>query len=144
MVDVDLVNKILGSLQEGLNRLKSKQNVSIRDYQKDKDLQAIVERKLETSIQACIDIGNHIISHDELGIPNNYGEIFNILAQHGVIPDNVAGVMAKMAGFRNVLIHEYREIIIERVHNILQTGLGDFYAFAQHIIKYLEKKSSSV
>lgn len=143
MVDIDVVNKILGSLQEALNHLKSKQNVSIRDYQKDKDLQAIVERKLETSIQACIDIGNHIISHDELGVPSNYGEIFNILAQHGIIPDNITGVMVKMAGFRNILIHEYREIIIERVHKILQTGLGDFSAFAQHIIKYLEKKSSS-
>ena len=46
----------------------------------------------------------------------------------------------KMAGFRNVLIHEYRDILLEKVYEILQNRLGDFYDFARSILDYLDKK----
>lgn len=44
-----------------------------------------------------------------------------------------------MAGFRNVLIHEYRDILIDKVYDILRNRLSDFYDFAQTILDYLEK-----
>lgn len=51
MVDVPVVHRILNSLNDGLEHLKSKQNVSLEEYKKDRDIQAIVERRLETAIQ---------------------------------------------------------------------------------------------
>lgn len=139
MVDIAVVRRILSSLNESLEHLKSKQNVSFEEYKKDRDIQAIVERKLETAIQACIDIGNHIISQQNLGSPSDYGEIFLILEQKGVINNKQAEKLIRMAGFRNVLIHEYRDILIEKVYDILQNRLSDFYDFAQTILDYLEK-----
>jgi len=139
MVDTEVIKKILCSLDEGLEHLKSKKDVSWEEYQKDKDIQAIVERRLETTIQACIDIGNHTISQEGMGTPNDYGEIFTILAQNGIIENKEAETMIKMVGFRNVLIHEYREILTKRVYDILQNRLGDFNTFAKRIIEYLNK-----
>jgi len=139
MVDIAVVRRILSSLNESLEHLKSKQNVSFEEYKKDRDIQAIVERKLETTIQACIDIGNHIISSQNLGSPSDYGEIFLILAQKGIINNKQSEKLLRMAGFRNVLIHEYRDILIDKVYEILQNRLSDFYDFAQTILDYLEK-----
>ena len=62
MVDKSVVYRIMGSLNDSLAHLESKRNVSFEAYRKDRDVQAIVERKLEISIQACIDMGNHIVS----------------------------------------------------------------------------------
>lgn len=138
MVDKSVVYRILGSLNDSLAHLESKRNVSFETYRKDKDIQAIVERKLEISIQACIDIGNHIVSQGNLGSPSDYGEIFLILSEKGIISPEQAGKLVKMSGFRNVLIHEYRDILIEKVYDILQSRLSDFYEFAQSSIKYLE------
>ena len=139
MVDITVVRRILNSLNDGLEHLKSKRGVSFKEYSKDRDIQAVVERRLETAIQACIDIGNHIISQEEMGSPADYGEIFLILAQKGVIDDKQAEKLIRMAGFRNVLIHEYRDILINKVYDILQNRLSDFYDFARSILDYLEK-----
>lgn len=138
MVDKSVVYKILDYLNESLRHLESKQTVSFEQYKKDRDIQAIIERKLETAIQACIDIGNHIIAQQNLGSPSEYGEIFLILAENGIINSQAAEKLVKMAGFRNILIHEYRNVLIEKVYDILQNRLSDFYEFAQSILKYLE------
>ncbi len=139
MVDVPVVRRILNFLNDGLEHLKSKQHVSLEKYKKDRDIQAIVERRLETAIQSCIDIGNHIIASENMGSPSDYGEIFLILAKKGVINDGQANKLLRMAGFRNILIHEYRDILIEKVYDILQNRLSDFYKFAEAILDYLEK-----
>lgn len=137
MVDFEVIRKILTSLEESLTHLESKKDISFEQYKKDRDIQAIVERRLETTIQACIDIGNHIISHNRLGIPNYYGEIFIVLEQNGIISKQTADEMVKMAGFRNILSHEYRELIQERVYEIMQNKLHVFRLFAKEIIKYI-------
>ena len=139
MVDISVVRRILSSLNESLEHLKSKQAISFNEYKKNRDIQAIVERRLETAIQACIDTGNHIISQQNLGSPSDYGEIFLILGEKGIIDDKQMEKLIKMAGFRNVLIHEYRDILIEKVYDILQNRLSDFYSFAQSILDYLYK-----
>lgn len=139
MVDVATVRRILNSLNESLEHLKSKQGISFEEYKKDRDVQAIVERRLETSIQACIDIGNHIISQQNLGSPSDYGEIFSILAERRILDDKQAERLVRMAGFRNVLTHEYRDILVDKVYDILKNRLSDFYEFAQAILDYLNK-----
>ncbi len=139
MVDITVVRKILDSLNESLKHLKSKQNISLEEYKRDRDIQAIIERRLETSIQTCIDIGNHIISQENMGSPSDYGEIFLILAEKRIIDGKQAEKLIRMAGFRNILIYEYRDILIEKVYDIFQNRLPDFYEFAQVILDYLEK-----
>jgi uncharacterized protein YutE (UPF0331/DUF86 family) len=140
MVDKSVVKKILDSLQQTLADLKAKQTVSFEEYRLNRDIQAIVERRLETAIQACIDIGNHIIAQENLGSPSYYGEIFTILAQHKIISTEQEKCLIKMTGFRNVLIHEYREIIVEKTYHILREKLADIYDFAKSIITYLENE----
>ncbi|MBU4251972.1 MAG: DUF86 domain-containing protein [Candidatus Omnitrophica bacterium] len=139
MVDVSVIRRILASLNETLEHLKSKQGVFFEEYKRDRDIQAIVERKLETAIQACIDIGNHIVAQENLGSPSDYGEIFLILAQKGIINGEQAEKIIRMAGFRNIIIHEYRDILIEKVYDVFQNRLADFYEFARIILDYLEK-----
>lgn len=77
MVDTDVVKRILNSLNEALEHLKEKKDISLDDYKVNRDIQAIVERKLEIAIQSCIDIGNHIVSQEGLGSPDDYAGIFN-------------------------------------------------------------------
>ncbi|MEJ2277266.1 MAG: DUF86 domain-containing protein [Candidatus Lokiarchaeota archaeon] len=43
------------------------------------------QRALETCINICIDIGNHILSSNKNGIPETYSEIFLELANLGII-----------------------------------------------------------
>lgn len=143
MVDITVVRRLLNSLNDSLEQLKCKQAVSVQVYKKDRDIQAVVERRLETAIQACIDIGNHIVASENIGAPADYGEIFLLLAEKRVINDEQAEKLVRMAGFRNILIHEYRDILNEKVYNILQNRLSDFYDFARSILDYLAKQAAA-
>jgi len=42
-----------------------------------------------------------------------------------------------VAGFRNVLVHGYLGVDPERMYELLNSGLDDFVAFAQHVESYL-------
>lgn len=42
-----------------------------------------------------------------------------------------------MASFRNLLIHEYAEVDLVTVHDVLQNRLGDFEQFIEPIQRYL-------
>ncbi|AAB84915.1 MAG: hypothetical protein Kow0021_16710 [Methanothermobacter thermautotrophicus] len=46
---------------------------------------------------------------------------------------------APAAGFRNLLLHMYAEIDIEKVYGYLQNNLDDINNFARFIAEYLKK-----
>lgn len=71
-------------------------------------------------------------------MPDEEGNIFPVLAEEGIIDEELAQRMKGMVNFRNILVHEYLEIDDEIVHRNLTQNLSDFDRFAQSIIGYLE------
>lgn len=132
LVDEERIKDKLASLENQLKSLQEKQSIPIEEYRKDGDLQAIVERRLQNSIQACIDIGMHIASEEGSRKPESYADIFTILEELQVINTELSQKMKEKTGFRNVLAHEYAEIINEKVYEHLQ-DLETFEEFAKTI-----------
>jgi uncharacterized protein YutE (UPF0331/DUF86 family) len=64
--------------------------------------------------------------------PTSYRDVFTILADEDLVDVDVAEEMAEMAGFRNVLAHDYAGIDHDRVHAHLQ-DLERFRRFAEAI-----------
>ncbi len=137
MVDIDLVRSRIANMGHNLNRLKEKSNVAREQFQGDLDTQDIVLHNLQLAIQICIDIGSHIIADENWEVPSSLGNTFKILSAHKVISPDTADIMASMAGFRNILIHEYEDVDLEKVYNILSNRLDDFEDFSREIIAYL-------
>jgi len=79
------------------------------------DTQDIVLHNLQLAIQACVDIGSHIISDEGWGVAGSFSEIFYILQQKEVISHALADKMVAMVGFRNILVHEYEIITSSRL-----------------------------
>ena len=102
-------------------------------------LRDIVERNLEVAAQACIDIANRIISVERLEKPRDYYEAILRLGEAGVLPADFAQHLAPLAGFRNLLIHEYLEIDWDEVYQNLQ-GLKDLYSFSDYIREWMKSK----
>ena len=44
-----------------------------------------------------------------------------------------------MARMRNLLVHHYADVSVERVHEIIRTRLGDFDRFAAQITSYADR-----
>ncbi len=137
MVNKDRIKEKLSSLESQLKSLREKQKISLREYQNDGDLQALVERRLQNAIQACIDIGMHVVSEEGPRKPETYADIFTVLEEMDILHGELASKLREKAGFRNVLAHEYAGIINEKVYDQLH-ALETFEEFAEIVTeKYL-------
>ena len=97
--------------------------------------------RLQTSIQALLDIGSYIIASLGLRTPNTNAEIIDILNEAGYIPKDQVEKYKKMSQFRNRIVHLYNHIDTEMLHDILTNELDDikeFYASLLNIIKQHE------
>ena len=84
-------------------------------------------------------LGETVISKESFRKPETYKEVIEILGDREIIPKGFAERFAKAAKFRNILIHMYAEVDVDRVYEILQNDLGDFDEFAKCIGRYILK-----
>jgi len=77
-----------------------------------------------------------IISHENLDKPESYRESIRQLGKAGILPEQFSERFEKAAALRKVLVHQYAEIDIEKLHKHLTQDLEDFDAFAKHVAKY--------
>lgn len=136
MVNKAVLEKRLTKLEQTLRKLKELSSISWDEYKKNEALQDRAERNLQLAAQACIDIGSHIIADREYRTPSSYSDIFNVLQEEGLLPKELAEKMKRIAGFRNILVHDYLDIDPKIVHACLGQ-LNDFKEFAEYIVKIL-------
>jgi uncharacterized protein YutE (UPF0331/DUF86 family) len=141
MLDQQVIEQHLFTMEDALANLARYENVSIEQLEKDLSLVWIVERGLQILIQNVLDIGAHILAADIRNDWDDYGEIILKLGQHGIIPKDFSEHIQDMAGLRNILVHEYIKVDVGKLHGFL-SHLEDFVEFMSHIQKYVEKLSS--
>lgn len=136
MVDREKVEQRLVKLEQSVRKLKEIATESWDKYSTNEALRDRAERNLQVAAQACIDIANHIIADKGFRTPQGYGESFTVLTQEGIIPSVLAEKMKMIAGFRNILVHDYLEIDNQIVYSTL-SHLDDFLQFAAHVHRLL-------
>jgi uncharacterized protein YutE (UPF0331/DUF86 family) len=95
------------------------------------------ERYLQLAIQAVLDISHHIVADRDLPLPSDSKSLFEQLARQKVLSTTLSVRLAAMAGFRNVLVHEYLEIDRHRVYRALTSDLRDFESFIRAVTRLL-------
>lgn len=110
MVDVNRVEARIQRLEELIERLDGVQQAGEDAYLADAQQRAATERWLQLAIQVCIDLGTQVVSEQSARAPSDYAEVFKILGENGVIPDELALRMGNAAKQRNLIVHLYLEI----------------------------------
>lgn len=89
-----------------------------------------------TSIEACIDIAQHICSAQGWGPPQDNGDAMKVLGRHRALSAELSDAMRRAVGFRNVLVHEYVEVSDEVV--VARLGdLRDLEQFVEQLTAFL-------
>lgn len=110
-----------------------------REYDQNILVHKATERLLQTSIEACLDIGKHVIAQERFRFPKDNQDVFTVLGEEKVISESLLPRLQDMARFRNLLVHEYAKIDNETVYGILKKRLNDFDEFASAIVAYLKR-----
>ena len=86
---------------------------------------------LERACQAAIDLAMHLVARDHLGMPQSSADAFRVLAQAGLISQESCLAMMAMTGFRNIAIHEYREMDMAILKKIATEDWQGLLVFAR-------------
>lgn len=68
-----------------------------------------------TAIEGCVRAAQHVVASEHLAMPESNAGAVRALGVHGVVDVDVVESVARAAGFRNVLVHEYAEVDDARV-----------------------------
>lgn len=139
MIDRESIVARLAKLRENVHNLEQLQSYSFEEFSGNFMIYNAAEHLLQTSIECILDIGNHIISGLGLKRSESYSGIVAILGQEGIIPHDFCHRLEGMAGFRNILVHEYMTVDLQIVHEVLQYRLSDFQKFAEQICAFLRR-----
>lgn len=130
MIDPQAVQQRLKLLAEYVGDLEAVQDTTWEEFLADKKLRRYVERTIQLAIECCLDIGHHVISAEGLREPSDNRDVFRVLAEAGYIPAPLLPAFERMAGFRNLLVHEYARIDPAVVHGVLKKRVSDLKQFA--------------
>lgn len=126
MIDKDILFKRIERAEEYLCILKEiKSNLSFDEFEKDLIIQGSIERYLHLTIEALLDIGNHIIASKNLGKVEVYSDVPGILFNSGYIGEGERELFIRIIGFRNILVHDYLNLDKNIVYRVLIENLKD-------------------
>lgn len=137
MVDKVKLRQKIAFIEKNLRLLEELKEIAFQDFDENSINFNAAVRILQISIEAMLDIANHVVARERLGTPNTYGESFDLLALGKVITTEYAAIAKNMVKFRNRAVHLYMDISEKEVYSILQNNLGDYREFIrQLIVKY--------
>jgi uncharacterized protein YutE (UPF0331/DUF86 family) len=128
-LDRELLAEKAALIERHLSRVAERLPDDPEDFQPMSDASAVVILHLWRAVQAVIDLATSACLHFNLGAPGNYGEAFRRLAEAGYLERDLATRLVQAAGFRNVLVHAYEELEMDRVYRAAQNGPADLRAF---------------
>lgn len=124
-----------------LRYLKSLKLYSRKRFLSDFVIVGATERYLQLAIEILIDVGRLLCAEYKLPRPDNAHEVFEVLLKHKLISRALYARLIGIAGFRNILVHDYMKVDHEIVYKNLQDRLEDFSLFSNAIRKLVRNKS---
>jgi uncharacterized protein YutE (UPF0331/DUF86 family) len=138
----DIIRKKLLSIDEATGRLRSWMPISLEKLKNDLQLQWAVERGLQVAAESLFDAGNHILSGAFQESVDEYREIPERLTAHGVLRPETGARLVSLAGFRNILVHEYAAVDLGKLQASL-SRLDDFDAFVADVVRWIDAQQES-
>lgn len=138
-IKIDLVQRKLLALDQAVARLRVWSGFSAEQLDEDLQRRWAVERGLHIAAEALFDVGNHILSGQFREVVDRYADVLPRLAACGVVQASTASALRGLAGFRNILVHEYAEIDLAKVSEAL-SRLEDFDAFSADVTTWLHRE----
>lgn len=137
MTGQERVREKLVELTGYLSDLKAQRGLSWEESQRNTMLKRGIERTQQMAIECLLDIGGILIAARRWRAPQSDRDVFQVLAEQGVLSAEEVQTHTKMAGFRNILVHKYTQVDAAIVFGGLKQGTADLERFRDRVLTYL-------
>ena len=134
MADDVLLNKA-ATIERCVARAREEYNADPANFATNYTRQDAAILNIQRACEAALDMGNHVIRRDRLGITQSSRDVFSLLESAGRIDAVTAEAMRRMVGFRNVAVHEYQALVLPITVNIITQYLDDFLRYSKALLR---------
>jgi len=137
-LDTARIIELLRFIESCLQELKPFSTMREEEFFSDKKNPPFVESYLRRSLEAIFDIGRHILAKTCGFKEIEYKAIAKELGQREVITKELSEVLMAMAGYRDRMVHFYREVTSQELYLIIKESLKDLERFVKEIGLFIE------
>jgi uncharacterized protein YutE (UPF0331/DUF86 family) len=141
-VNKERMKQFVGEIKEALLILRGYIVKGKEEILSDPTILSSIKYNLIVAIQGCIDICNHLVAKKGGRAPEDYADCFKLMAELRILGKGLSERLARMAKFRNLLIHLYWRIDNEQIYQILTRNLDDIDQFLEVLGKFLKQDNA--
>jgi uncharacterized protein YutE (UPF0331/DUF86 family) len=137
-LDPNTVRFRLSLILDYLDELRPLTALTLEEFLSDRYKTRAAERVLEITIQAALDINNHLLKEQFRVSKKSNSDGFLELGQFSVLQSQLAQDMHESGSFRNRLAHRYYAVDSEMVFQIIFEALAQYPEYVQQIENFLD------
>lgn len=133
MTDDVLVNKA-ATIERCVARAREEYAEDPATFASDFTRQDAAILNIQRACEAALDMGQHLIRRERLGVPQSARDVFVLLAAGGWIDAALADGLKRMVGFRNIAVHDYQALQLPITVSIIEKHLDEFLQYSQALL----------
>ena len=94
---------------------------------------------VQTLLSAVVDLSQHLVGEHGKSVPDTYYDAIDQLGEIGILDKEFAHRFAAAAKLRNVLVHGYVDLDLDRLIKIIPQLVDDAGVFKQSVLKFLDR-----
>lgn len=135
MADDVLLNKA-ATIERCVARVREEYAAAGAHFATDFTRQDAAVLNIQRACEAALDMGQHLIRRDRLGLPQSARDVFELLARAGRIESTLASALQKMVGFRNIAVHDYQRLLLPITVSVITSHLDEFLQYSAALLKH--------
>lgn len=139
-----VVSERIQWIREMAERIRELPLEGYEEFNSDSRNIAAAESYLRRGLEALMDLGRHILAKGFGYAATEYKEIPKVLAQNGVLTNQEAHLMRKLAGYRNRMVHFYHEIPGQELYSICSRQLEDIENLTGAMARWIKENPDKI
>lgn len=135
MVDDVLINKA-ATIERCVGRAREEYFSDPASFATNFSRQDAAILNIQRACEAALDMGQHLIRRDRLGVPQSAGDVFALLARAGRIEAALAEGLQRMVGFRNIAVHDDQSLQLPITVAIIEKHLDEFLQYSKALLQH--------
>lgn len=134
MPDDVLINKA-ATIERCVRRAREEYNADPASFATNFTRQDAAILNIQRACEAALDMGQHLIRRERLGVPQSARDVFTLLATYAWIDPSLAEQLKRMVGFRNLAVHDYASLQLPITIKIIEQHLDQFLDYSKCLLR---------
>jgi len=131
----DVVLNKVASIERCVARAREEYDKGPLTFVGDPSRQDAAILNIQRACQGALDMGQHLIRRERLGVPESARDVFQVLANGSAISPILADVLQRIVDFRDIALHDDQSLQVRIIVAVIRDHLDDLLTFSRVVLQ---------